>query len=116
MKSRNIDNMANKMENAVRGIENNSKMWRLYLSRGGYGSSYFDYNTGFDKKAFSKRNVVQRQFDRIEAVNFAVEQGPRFAEFLSVLENSGEKWGKWSEATLDDAMYAAADVTVNFVS
>lgn len=79
------------------------ELWQLYKSQGGTGSSYFDYEKGL--KIEGKKNI----FDRVENLNMMVEQAPRFAEFVSVLEKEGRTY-----EGIQKAMLAAADVTVNF--
>ena len=51
----------------------------------------------------------EQKMAKIEALNMTMEQAPRLAEFMSVVEKGGT-----SQENLADALYAAADVTVNF--
>ena len=82
--------------------------WQQYKALGGTYSSIFDYDQGY--RTNDERSVLKRQtVDRIEAINMAVEQAPRLAEFMATV-----KKGDGSMDNLMEAMYNAADVTVNF--
>lgn len=95
---------------AWKEMTTNGKKWRQYLSLGGYGSSFFDYEQGYDsKKLFENKNVIGKGVEKIEQLNFLVEQAPRFSEYLATVEKGGTDY-----ENLMKAMYAAADVTVNF--
>lgn len=91
---------------ALAEIKNNGEYWQMYKALGGSYSSVFDYATGTVKEPAGKAGKL---LARLEALNMATEQAPRLAEFMSVVEKGGVN----SEA-LADALYAAADVTVNF--
>ncbi len=91
---------------ALAQIKNNGEYWQMYKSLGGSYSSVFDYATGTVKEPTSKAGKLMA---RLESLNMATEQAPRLAEFMSVLEKGGV-----NSETLADALYAAADVTVNF--
>lgn len=91
---------------AWKGMTTNGKMWQQYQALGGFNSSFFDYNKGLD----SKHSALQRwTIDKIELANMMIEQAPRFAEFLATVEKGGTSY-----ENLMQAMYNAADVTVNF--
>ena len=93
---------------ALREIATNGEFWQKYKALGGTYSSVFDYNQGYqtdESRNFMKRNVL----DRIEALNMALEQAPRLAEFMATV-----KKGDGSMNNLMEAMHNAADVTVNF--
>lgn len=79
----------------------NSKRWQQYMGLGGSSNTFFDYETGLKKES----KGVGKVFDQISKINNVVEQAPRFAEFLSTLEA-----GK----STSEAMYNAAEVTINF--
>lgn len=88
---------------AVGEIRSNGKMWQLYRSYGGTGSSFFDYEKGLQPK--KEGGLIQR----IQSVNEALEQLPRLAEFITVVEKGGTGY-----ENVQKALLAAADVTVNF--
>ncbi len=91
---------------ALAQIKNNGEYWQMYKALGGSYSSVFDYATGTVKEPTSKAGKLMA---RLESLNMSTEQAPRLAEFMSVLEKGGV-----NSETLADALYAAADVTVNF--
>lgn len=91
---------------ALAEIKNNGEYWQMYKALGGSYSSVFDYATGTVKEPTGK---AEKLLARLEALNMATEQAPRLAEFMSVVEKGGV-----NSETLADALYAAADVTVNF--
>lgn len=91
---------------ALKEIATNGDYWKQYKALGGSFSSVFDYQTGTVSEPDGK---VAKLAAKMEAVNMAMEQAPRLAEFMSVV-----KAGDGSMENLMDAMYAAADVTVNF--
>lgn len=91
---------------ALAEIKNNGEYWQMYKALGGSYSSVFDYATGTVKEPAGKAGKL---LARLEALNMATEQAPRLAEFMSVVEKGGV-----NSETLADALYAAADVTVNF--
>lgn len=91
---------------ALAQIKNNGEYWQMYKALGGSYSSVFDYATGTVKELTSRAGKLVA---RLESLNMATEQAPRLAEFMSVVEKGGV-----NSETLADALYAAADVTVNF--
>ena len=91
---------------ALAEIRNNGEYWQMYKALGGSYSSVFDYATGTVKEPAGR---AARLMARMESLNMATEQAPRLAEFMSVVEKGGV-----NSETLADALYAAADVTVNF--
>ena len=91
---------------ALREIKRDGAYWKQYKALGGSFSSVFDYQTGTVQEPNGK---VAKLAARMEALNMAMEQAPRLAEFMSVV-----KAGDGSMENLMDAMHAAADVTVNF--
>lgn len=91
---------------ALAEIKNNGQYWQMYKALGGSFSSVFDYNTGTVKEP---KGRTAKLMAKIEALNMAMEQAPRLAEFMGVVEKGGT-----STENLADALYAAADVTVNF--
>lgn len=91
---------------ALAQIRSNGEYWQMYKALGGSYSSVFDYATGTVKEPAGRAGKLMA---RLESLNMATEQAPRLAEFMSVLEKGGV-----NSETLADALYAAADVTVNF--
>lgn len=91
---------------ALAEIRNNGEYWQMYKALGGSYSSVFDYATGTVKEPTGR---AAKLMARLESLNMATEQAPRLAEFMSVVEKGGV-----NAETLADALYAAADVTVNF--
>lgn len=91
---------------ALAEIKNNGQYWQMYKALGGSFSSVFDYNTGTVKEP---KGRTAKLMAKVEALNMAMEQAPRLAEFMGVVEKGGT-----STENLADALYAAADVTVNF--
>lgn len=91
---------------ALAEIRNNGQYWQMYKALGGSFSSVFDYNTGTVKEP---KGRTAKLMAKIEALNMTMEQAPRLAEFMGVVEKGGV-----SQENLADALYAAADVTVNF--
>lgn len=91
---------------ALAEIKSNGQYWQMYKALGGSFSSVFDYNTGTVKEP---KGRTAKLMAKIEALNMTMEQAPRLAEFMSVVEKGGI-----SQENLADALYAAADVTVNF--
>lgn len=91
---------------ALGEIKNDGVYWKQYKALGGSFASVFDYRTGTVKE---DSKLVQKTLGRVEALNMAMEQAPRLAEFMSIV-----KKGDGSMENLMDAMHAAADVTVNF--
>lgn len=100
---------------ALAEIRNNGEYWQLYKALGGVYSSVFDYTTGTVKEP---KGAMGKFMARVEALNMAAEQAPRLAEFMGVMQNA-ERASAGGEAVNDlataaDALYAAADITVNF--
>lgn len=100
---------------ALAEIKNNGDYWQLYKALGGVYSSVFDYNTGTVKEPKGRMGKVMA---RVEALNMEAEQAPRLAEFMGVMQKA-EAAKQRGEAISDlaaeaDALYAAADITVNF--
>lgn len=100
---------------ALAEIKNNGEYWQLYKALGGVYSSVFDYTTGTVKEPKGRMGKVMA---RVEALNMAAEQAPRLAEFMGVMQEA-EAAKQRGKAVSDlaaeaDALYAAADITVNF--
>lgn len=108
--SRDLSAFARNYPRAWHEIAKGGKYWETYQSLGGLWSSFYDYETG----ELNRGNKLRKwTLGRIETLNEWVEQAPRLAEFMSAVD----KVGGIEKATMDqlmDAMYAAADVTVNF--
>ena len=113
---------------AVAEIAKNGKYWQQYKALGGTFSTLFDYETGETRQGRARRdadgnllydrrgNVKHRQniLNRIETLNMAVEQAPRLAEFMATVKKAEKKNGNVTMDDLMEAMYNAADITVNF--
>ena len=104
--SRNAVAFAQNYHQALREIATNGSYWKRYQALGGSFASVFDYQTGTVKEPKGKLGKLAA---KMEALNMAMEQAPRLAEFMSVV-----KAGDGSMENMMDAMHAAADVTVNF--
>jgi hypothetical protein len=106
--SKNLKGFAKMYPGAVKEIATNGQMWKQYKALGGAGNSFFDYAKGYKKdSSWLRRNTL----DRVEQLNMATEQLPRFTEFMATVEKLG-RTPTYDE--LMQAMYNAADVTVNF--
>lgn len=104
--SQNALKFAKNYPKAYAQMAKNGELWQQYKALGGLYSSVMDFRTGDVRQDnFIKRNTL----GRIEALNQAIEQAPRFAEFMASLEG---KEGTMED--LMDAMYNAADITTNF--
>ena len=114
MYSSDTKGMLRNLPQAYKEIATNGEMWQLYQSLGGVGSSYFDFKKQIDlENDLSAKSKLKLAYGRmsgmVEQINQAVEQAPRLAEFMTVLEKSD---GSYTSKL--KALYAAADVTVNF--
>jgi hypothetical protein len=102
--SKDLGKFAKKYPQAIKEMSTNSEAWQQYKALGGAGNSFFDYAKGYkNDPSWLRANTL----NRVEQLNMAVEQLPRFTEFLATKGN-----GTYDE--LMQAMYNAADVTVNF--
>lgn len=104
--SRNFAAWAKNYPKALQEIAKDGEMWKQYKALGGDFSSVYDYATGTVRKP---NTVVGKVADKMQALNMAMEQAPRLAEFMAVMEK-----GDGSMESAMDAMLAAADVTTNF--
>lgn len=100
--SKNLSEFVRAYPEAIREIATNGQYWQQYKALGGTYSSIFDYETG-------NVNRPNRVVGRVEALNQAVEQAPRLAEFIATVRT-----GDGSMDNLMEAMYNAADITTNF--
>lgn len=96
---------------AAAEMAKNTDNFQKYIGSGALYASYFDYiqNAGMKLK---KKNM-----NKLEQANFYVEQLPRFAEYLATMETLKKdiESGKITEYEAHaQAMYNAADITVNF--
>ena len=107
--SKDLSEFAKQYPQAVREIATNGKYWQKYQALGGTYSSIFDYDTGTVKEPseFQRKTV-----GRIEALNEAIEQAPRLAEFMATIKKNGGLDADMD--TLMEGMYNAAEVTTNF--
>lgn len=120
--SANVQGFAKKYPKAWAEIVTDSERFKIYKSLGGFGASRFDDggNRNYKEHGAARKYTV----DMIEAANYTVEQAPRYAEFLNVLERIKRERGdrtpltedlrEFSGDDLQKALYAAADITVNF--
>ena len=96
---------------AIKEIKNEGTLWKQYQALGGFGSSIFDYEKGYLLK--ERNNILTKGLgsvgNKIEALNFVTEQMPRFTEFVATLEK-----GNGSYENVMEAMFNAANITVNF--
>lgn len=107
--SKDLSAFAQQYPQAIAEIKKNGDYWQLYKALGGTYSSIFDYEAGAVK---SESKLRQQTLRRVEALNEAVEQAPRLAEFMATVKKNGGLEADMD--TLMEAMYNAADVTVNF--
>lgn len=91
---------------AYKEIATGGEYWRMYRALGGTSSTVYDSIQGIKRE---KDDGISWTLDRIEAINMAIEQAPRLAEFMSVVQKKGKDLD-----SLQEAMLAAADVTTNF--
>ena len=112
--SKELKGFLKKYPNTYQEMMGNGKMWQLYKSLGGTGSSVFDYETGIEKELDSRNKastkIKEATVGKVEELNMMIEQAPRFAEFMATIEKAGNK----NYDTLMEAMLNAADITVNF--
>lgn len=91
---------------AIKEIAKNGEYWKKYKALGGTYSTIFDYETGQMQK---DSPLKEKTLGKVEAINMAIEQAPRLAEFMATV-----KKGDGSLDNLMEAMLASADVTTNF--
>jgi hypothetical protein len=89
-------------------IAKDGKYWQMYKSLGGVRNTYFDWATG---ETPNPKNKLARF---IEGANLWIEQAPRLAEFMTVLENAERTNGTITQEDLMEAFNAAAEITTNF--
>ncbi len=95
---------------AIKELATNGEVWKKYKALGGAGNSFFDYAKGYkDNPSWLRKNTL----DRVEQLNMALEQLPRLTEFMATINKLGHE-PNYDE--LMQAMYNAADITVNFGS
>lgn len=107
--SKDLSEFAKQFPQAYEEIRRNGDYWQIYKALGGTYSSIFDYETGNVKE---QHKPGEKVLGRIEALNEAVEQAPRLAEFMATVKKNGALDANMD--TLMEAMHNAADVTVNF--
>ena len=105
--SKAVEKFGKSLAPAAKEIATNGKMWKLYQALGGLQSTRFDYYKGIIKPS---KNPLVRSVEAIEHMNIMLEQLPRFAEFLATIGKDENP----SYAKQMQAMYNAADITVNF--
>ena len=110
--SKDLSEFAKNYPQAAAEMAKNGKYWRQYKALGGTYSTMFDYDTGEVKKG---SKLKQETLGRIAALNMAVEQAPRLAEFMATVKKAeAAHGGTVTMEELMEAMYNAADITVNF--
>ena len=92
---------------AIAQISGNGKYWEMYKAMGAVNNSYFDWATGENATKGGKPG-------KVEALNMAIEQVPRLAEYMTVLENAERNHGEITQKDLMEAFNAAAEITTNF--
>lgn len=93
---------------AIAQISGNGKYWEMYKSMGAVNNSYFDWATG------ENANKKGGKPGKVEALNLAIEQAPRLAEYMTVLENAERDHKEITQQDLMEAFNAAAEITTNF--
>lgn len=78
---------------------------KQFLTLYGSGNSYGEYNTDNVTKGQKNSKFVKNVINVVPKLNNLMELAPRFAEFKASLDNG---------ANLQEAMYNAREVTVNF--
>lgn len=91
---------------AYEEIATGGELWELYRAMGGVGNSYFNYGEGVELPNY---RGIKKLGAKIEGINLMVEQAPRLAEFIDIVEKGGRGY-----ENLQKALLAAADITVNF--
>ncbi len=103
---------------AIKQMANNGELWQQYRAMGGFGGSIYDYNIGLNKDIINPPTGFKKAYksvgNRIEAINYFIEQLPRFTEFMAIVDKNGYKGKQIPYNILMDAMYGAADITTNF--
>ena len=97
---------------ALQEIAKNGKYWRQYQALGGVFSSVFDYETGNTRE--QSKNPVAILVRKIEALNMAIEQAPRLAEFMATVKEAEKSDIGVTMNTLMDALHNANEITTNF--
>ena len=93
---------------AIAQISGSGKYWQMYKAMGAVNNSYFDWATG------ENANKKGGKPGKVEALNMAIEQAPRLAEYMTVLENAERDHGEITQNDLMEAFNAAAEITTNF--
>lgn len=91
---------------ALKQIVKNGDEWKLYQALGGTSASVYNSDKGVE---MPKDSRWAKLVGKISAVNLAVEQWPRLAEFMATVQK-----GNRTQEELMEAMYNAADITTNF--
>lgn len=110
--SKNLTGYLKNYPKAIREIATGGELWQQYQALGGVYASLFDSSTRLenDQSTLQKATSAGRKIiGKIEAINQAVEQAPRLAEFMATVEK-----GDGGMDNLMQAMYNAAEVTTNF--
>lgn len=92
-------------------------IWKAYKNLSGVGNTIRNVSEDISVKGYKKYEGVKGRVawaarsltDRVEVLNEIVEQGPRFAEFLTTLEKEGN-----NPDSIVKALYNANEITENF--
>ncbi len=88
----------------------NGEHWTMYKALGGTASTYYSYEDGFSEAPKTETGKkFEKMFHWLGDINMFVEQSNRMAEFIYQAERGGKSYDN-----LMEALYKAADITVNF--
>lgn len=111
--TKNLGAYSRNLKTAYLEMANNGPLWQKYKALGGPSITFFNPKTGeMDREVAGTETPVDKikreinlPLEGVQKANSVIEQFPRFTEFLAVYEETGD---------IDEALYAAADITVNF--
>lgn len=86
--------------------EKNNVEWQTYLANGGTMSSFYTFDQTIQNQAGKKQGKVSKGMEKLELAGQIIEQGPRFAEYLSSRE---------AGLSVEESILNSAEVTVNFL-
>lgn len=98
---------------ALKSIAKKDDYYKAYVANGGKYTSFFDVTTDFNAdKIFDKANPLKW----IENLNSTIEVLPRMTEFVATIDKrlAGADLTMASKKVIDEAMYNANDITLNF--
>jgi len=94
-----------KYPQAWKMMASNHPTYQIYKALGGESGNFFDIGQEFANHTWFRRNTL----DRLEAIQSAIEQAPRFTEFMLTLEKGGN-----TKENIIQAFHDSKAVTVNF--